>query len=269
MRMKPPSIKPQGSSRTQPAETSKRIKTLLVDDSPIMLELLERIMAQERGFEIVGTATDGHKALVSAATLDPELVLTDLHLPHLNGAQVTQCLKEFDDPPAVFVVTANDTHAARQMCAAAGADAFVVKSGDLGARLHSKLQEWLGQRQTSASRATSPPDIHIEAQTGVDPDGARSSKEAQPESRIRSGEKLSSSAAVRPKGSAATPSAIQTSMRPLSSGAANSSGKRTCSLACSARRPAAEHFGHPHCDQPAPSSPAARSCASRSLSSGN
>lgn len=265
MRMKPPSIKPQGSSRTQPAETSKRIKTLLVDDSPIMLELLGRIMAQERGIEIIGTAGDGHKALLSAASLGPELVLTDLHLPHLNGAQVTQCLKEH--PPGVFIVTSNDTQAARQMCAAAGADAFIAKSGDLPAQIHSKLQEWLNQRQTNASRATSPPDFHVEARTGARPDQARSCKAGQPEDLSHSGEKLSSSAAVRPEGSASTPSAIQISMHPLSSGAANSFGKRAYPLTCGARRPAAEHFGHPRCDQPVPSSPAARSCASRPLSS--
>jgi len=191
------------SSRTPHPATSQRTKTLLVDDSPIMLELLRRIMDQEPGFEIVGTAGDGHQALLSAASLGPELVLMDLHMPHLNGAQVTQCLKEFDHPPAVFIVTANDIPAARQMCAAAGADAFITKSADLSAQLHSKLHEWLSKRP------------------------------------------------------------------PLSNGAAKSSGKRTSPLTCNARIPAAEHFGHPHCDQPVLSSPAARACASRRFPSRN
>ena len=224
-------------------------------------------MAQEREFEVVGIAGDGHKALLSAASLGPELVLMDLHLPHLNGAQVTQCLKEFDDPPTVFIVTANDTPDARQMCATAGADAFIAKSGSLAGQIHSKLQEWLTQRQTSASRATSPPDSHLEAQTGVDQYQAQSSGEGQPESLVGSGKRLSCSGAVRPEGPASMPSATKTTTRPLSSGAANSFGKRTCPMACSARRPPAEHFGHQFCDQPVPSSPAARACASRPLSS--
>ena len=140
-----------GTTRTQQPAAPKRIKTLLVDDSPIMLELLARIMAQEREFEVVGTATDGHKALFSAAMLAPELVVADLHMPHLNGAQVTQCLKDFESPPVVFIVTADNTAAARHMSEAAGAEAFILKGGDLQAQLHSQLEQWFCPASTAAA----------------------------------------------------------------------------------------------------------------------
>ena len=68
----------------------------------------------------------------------------DLHLPHLNGAEVTRCLKQFDNPPVVFMVTSDDSPDSRALCAAVGADAFLTKSGTLPCQLKSKLQEWFG-----------------------------------------------------------------------------------------------------------------------------
>ena len=119
-----------------------------------MLKTLAAIIAQEPDLDIVGTATDGRKAVLAAATLAPELVLVDLHLPHLNGAQVTRCLKQFESPPVVFIVTSDDSPSSRSLSATAGADAFVVKSGDLHLQLHSELQEWFGPKAGHAHTPT-------------------------------------------------------------------------------------------------------------------
>jgi DNA-binding NarL/FixJ family response regulator len=120
------------------------IRTLLVDDSPFMLKILAQILSAEGRFTVVGSATDGCQALRQTLVLVPELVLVDLHLPHLNGAQVTSYIKHFRNPPVVFMVTSDDRSNSRAMSEAAGADAFIVKSGDLRDQLKAKLQEWFG-----------------------------------------------------------------------------------------------------------------------------
>ena len=118
-----------------------RVRTLLVD-SPAMLKALAEMITEEGGFEIVGTARDGYEALLDAASLAPQLVLMDLHLPHMHGPQVARCLKGFDTPPVVFITAAENDSASREMSVVAGADAFLPKNGDLRAQLYSKLQEW-------------------------------------------------------------------------------------------------------------------------------
>jgi len=153
-------MKLHASKPIRPRTTSSGIRTLLVDDCPIMLKTLAAIIAQEPDFDIVGTATDGRKAVLAAATLAPELVVMDLRLPHLNGAQATRCLKQFDDPPVVFIVTSDDTPSARNLSATAGADAFVVASGDLHAQLHLKLHEWFGPN-TGHAHTPTPTDERI------------------------------------------------------------------------------------------------------------
>ena len=93
---------------------------------------------------VLGSATDGYQALRQTLALDPDLVLMGFHLSHMNGAQVTSYIKQFRNPPLVFMVTSDDSSSTRAMSQAAGADAFIVKSGDFHARLKVKLQEWFG-----------------------------------------------------------------------------------------------------------------------------
>ncbi len=101
-------------------------------------------MAKERGFRVVGTAKDGLPAVLAAAPLLPQLVLMDLHLPHLDGAEATRRLKQFHNPLVVFMVTSDESPSARMTATAAGADALLVKSGDLQTQLRAKLLEWFG-----------------------------------------------------------------------------------------------------------------------------
>jgi CheY-like chemotaxis protein len=109
-----------------------------------MLKALENILASEGGFTVVGRAADGRQELRDVLALAPDLVLMDLHLPCLNGDQTTDYIKQFVDPPLVFIVTGNESPSAREICAAAGADAFIVKSADFRSQLKFKLQEWFG-----------------------------------------------------------------------------------------------------------------------------
>jgi DNA-binding NarL/FixJ family response regulator len=137
-------MKPHRSNAAISRPKTNSIRALLVDDSPLMLQALKGFLARDHRFQVVGTAADGRQAVLDAAALTPQLVLVDLHLPHLNGAEVTRCLKQFDSPPVVFMITSDDTIAARALCAAAGADVFLIKSGDLTRQLESKIQEWFG-----------------------------------------------------------------------------------------------------------------------------
>ncbi len=130
---------------------------LLVDDSPVVLRALKGLFARDHRFQVVGTATDGHQAVLAAASLNPQLVLMDLHLPHLDGAEATRCLKQSETPPVVFMITSDDSIAARALSAAAGADIFLIKSGDLARKLEANLQEWFGPNHPPRPGAASVP----------------------------------------------------------------------------------------------------------------
>lgn len=134
------------------ALADRRVRTLVVDDSPLLLKILSQILEEAGAFELVGTATDGHQALRQAAALSPELVLMDLHLPQLNGIQATRHLKQHEPPPVVILVTSDESALARSLAAQAGADAFVLKAGNLRHRLMSALRDLFGPEGVRRAR---------------------------------------------------------------------------------------------------------------------
>src|SRR5258706_15228420 len=136
-------MKPAPHGLSENNSRTETIRTLLVNDSPFMLKTLARILAQDGNITVVGAATDGCQALQYTLALSPELVLMDFHLPHLNGAEATRYIKQFVNPPIVFIVTSDDSSTSRPMSKTAGADAFIAKSGDLRAQLRSKHKKWL------------------------------------------------------------------------------------------------------------------------------
>lgn len=121
------------------------IRTFMVDDSPFILVLLARILARDKRVLIVGSATEGQKAFQSVTMAHPDLVLMDLHMPGADGAEITRWLKQLRNPPIVLMVTSDDTPEARTRCLRAGADAFLVKDGDLAAELQAAIQNFFGK----------------------------------------------------------------------------------------------------------------------------
>ena len=121
---------------------ARTIRTLLAEDSPVMMMLLARTLTRERRTFIVGAACNGQKALGYAVSLRPDLVVTDLHMPGLDGAELTRQLKQQPNPPVIFVVTSDDTPEARARCLAAGADAFLLKTEQLAPQLLSAIHEF-------------------------------------------------------------------------------------------------------------------------------
>ena len=114
----------------QPAVTPEAgIKTLLVDDSPFMLKMLAQTLEEAGAFDLIGSAMDGAKGLRYVSMLSPDLVVMDLHMPGLNGIQLTRYLKRREHPPVVIIVSSDDS--SKTTAQLAGADAFVSKGGNL------------------------------------------------------------------------------------------------------------------------------------------
>jgi DNA-binding NarL/FixJ family response regulator len=139
--------------KTMPGlQSERRVRTLLVDDSPLMRVFLARLM-EENGFEVVGTAADGREALLYVAALKPDLVLMDVEMPYLDGLEATLSIKESGGrggyAPVIVMVTSEDTLACRSRAEEVGADGFVPKSGNLRTELNSTLEKLFGRNGES------------------------------------------------------------------------------------------------------------------------
>ena len=106
----------------------RRIRTLIVDDSPLVVRSLENFFVQERGFEVVGVAGTGLEAVERVGRLGPDLVVTDVLMPKMDGLEATRRIKARKDAPVVIVFTLDDSEGTRARAKSAGADDFVAKA---------------------------------------------------------------------------------------------------------------------------------------------
>jgi DNA-binding NarL/FixJ family response regulator len=104
------------------------IRILIAEDETSMRQLLEYRLSREPGFEIVATAEDGRKALALARSLNPDVVVMDLHMPHLNGISATEQLKSTQ--PRIRVILFSALEDLLPMGRAAGAFASLSKRQD-------------------------------------------------------------------------------------------------------------------------------------------
>jgi DNA-binding NarL/FixJ family response regulator len=106
-------------------DTARRPRILLADDHADVAEQLRTILEAE--FDVVGTVHDG-LALVSAVTvLEPDVIVTDIAMPGLDGLEATAKIVDRTPNAKVVLVTIFDEPGVQRRGAAAGALGFVVK----------------------------------------------------------------------------------------------------------------------------------------------
>ncbi|HKD87794.1 MAG TPA: response regulator transcription factor [Streptosporangiaceae bacterium] len=113
-----------------PAAAGPPVRVLIVDDHPIWREGSARYLA-EAGYTIAGTAGDGAQALRITAATRPDVVLLDLNLPDLDGAEVTRRLLTAHPSVRVLMLSASGGRQDVLDAVTAGAVGYVLKSAQL------------------------------------------------------------------------------------------------------------------------------------------
>jgi DNA-binding NtrC family response regulator len=97
------------SARGSPIEP-RRKRVLFVEDDPIVLQSLAKILARERQYD-VHTARDGEEAIRFLAATPCDVIVSDLTMPGLSGHRLVQALQRASRNASVIVVSANDSGA--------------------------------------------------------------------------------------------------------------------------------------------------------------
>src|SRR5437773_6809955 len=82
------------------------IRILIADDHPVFRQGLMSLFRKERGFKVVGEATDGQQALKMIQDLHPDVVLLDLVMPRLTGLETLRELSSAPEPCRTILLTA-------------------------------------------------------------------------------------------------------------------------------------------------------------------
>ncbi|MEU4580430.1 response regulator [Nonomuraea sp. ATR24] len=103
------------------------IRVVIVDDHPVVRDGLRGIFASDEAFEVVGEAADGPEALALTRQTAPGLVVTDLRMPGMGGAELIRRLREQAPDVRVLVLTTFDDDADVLPAIAQGATGYLLK----------------------------------------------------------------------------------------------------------------------------------------------
>jgi len=102
-------------------------RVILVEDQAIMREGLRALLSEFKEFDIVGEAEDGLIAIKSIEKLQPDLVLTDLSMPRMNGTDMIAAIKRQSPKTKVIALTVHKDEEYVLQTLKAGADGYILK----------------------------------------------------------------------------------------------------------------------------------------------
>lgn len=106
----------------------EKIKIIVVDDHPMVIEGMKAMLNQIRYVELCATASNAYEAMEKVKENQPDLVITDINMPEISGVELTSKLKkEFPNLKIIGMSTFNERSYISQMIQN-GADGFLVKS---------------------------------------------------------------------------------------------------------------------------------------------
>ena len=105
------------------------IKVLLVDDEKLALEYLEHIIDWEyHGFELIGVTTNPEQALAIYKTHRPDLVISDVKMPGLNGLELGDAIREYGGNTHILFLSAYKNFDYVKQAIRLGIDDYNLKS---------------------------------------------------------------------------------------------------------------------------------------------
>jgi DNA-binding NarL/FixJ family response regulator len=112
----------------------KKPRILVADDHPVILKALCDLLEDGLG-EVVGAVTDGQALVEAAQWLEPDIILSDISMPKLNGLEATRALQYTVPQSKVIILTSHYESAYVTWAFQMGARGYLLKRTSLHAEL--------------------------------------------------------------------------------------------------------------------------------------
>ena len=142
------------------------IRILIADDHGVVAEGLKQLVQAEADMEVVALVADGREAVQQARDTQPDVVLMDLSMPELNGADATRAILQRDPKCRVIVLSMYAQREYVRRALKAGAAGYVVKRSAAKEVVEAIRAVHAGQRYLSPRVA----DVVIDDYAGDAPD---------------------------------------------------------------------------------------------------
>src|SRR5919205_3752228 len=134
----------------------KKIKVFVVDDNRELVGLLEDYISSQDDMEVVGIAHNGQECLDMLTSADPDVLVLDIIMPHLDGLAVLERLRDVKKGtiPNVIMLTAFGQEDVTKKAVELGASYFILKPFDME-NLGSHIRQVSGNGNTFTRKAPS------------------------------------------------------------------------------------------------------------------
>jgi len=154
----------------------KKLRVYLADDHPVVRNGLRVLLEAQPDMEVVGEAQDGAAAIRGVRDLLPDVVILDISMPGVGGAEATVCLHAECPEVRVVALTAYEDRGYLNRLLAAGAVGYILKRSAADELVQAIRQTAAGQRYLDPALAADVP------HPGIRPHGSTaelSDREAQ------------------------------------------------------------------------------------------
>lgn len=107
------------------------IRVLLADDNREFVEIVKEFIERQEDMSLVGVAYHGNEALELISREEPDVVLLDIIMPHLDGLGVLEKLQNAPMRPKIIILTAFGQESMTQRAVSLGANYYILKPFDL------------------------------------------------------------------------------------------------------------------------------------------
>jgi len=107
--------------------TEGKTRIVLADDHLVVLDGINSKIAEHPEFEICGVATDGLQAVELAESLRPDIVVTDISMPKMNGLKAAQAIRRISEEIRIVVFSMHSEPVYVLALMKAGISAYVLK----------------------------------------------------------------------------------------------------------------------------------------------
>src|SRR5207302_9246528 len=130
--------------------TGEKSRVLVVDDEPQITRVLRTVLTSQ-GYQ-VRTAAEGEAALANFSDSRPELVITDLYMPHMDGIELCRRIRAMSGVP-IIVLSVKGEERTKVEALDSGADDYVTKPfgiDELLARVRAALRRGAGEAEVAS-----------------------------------------------------------------------------------------------------------------------
>ena len=135
------------------------IKVLLVEDSPVALNIYEKMLNSSPHIKVVGKASNGKEGIDAVLKLKPNVICTDLQMPVMDGLEFTRQVMAYCPTPILILsnnVKRNDVENIYEVMKAGAVDVMAKPQAALGSNTESMQNELVIKIRVLATKKVTP-----------------------------------------------------------------------------------------------------------------